>query len=495
MRSIVFLVFVFWCAHCLKAKRSPFDVQNPSSTLSAVGLSKPANTSTATNTSSPPNASTPTNTSTPTPTVTAGSIFLGSKTYNQLSLNLTSPSGMSGTIYYKIYASYPDDWTTIEQVETSGTLKLDYTSNISSYTITGLEPFQFYRVDIIAKDSANNKVLFPTFCVQMDPNISATVSCSTGPTGIVTTLAGTGGSGTNDGSFSVATFNQPQGITAIGNALYIVDTGNSRIRKLDLSTQTVSTLAGSTNGYTNATGVAAQFFNPRGATTDGTNLYVVDRDNYAIRLINPSTGAVTTFAGPLIPATSGLANGVGTAARFNAPDYIIFNGSDFYLSDEDNCLVRKITTGAVVTTHAGGGSSCPPGGNINSSLLSSSFSDNIVSLTFYKNYIFLTDPGNNNIRKIDTNAGGNVTTFINLTNPYASAIYGKYIYISENTGHSIYKYNLETGIGAIFVGSGSAGSSDGTGASASFNLPRAMAFVGNVLYVTDTINHKIRKIE
>jgi hypothetical protein len=46
---------------------------------------------------------------------------------------------MSGTIYYKIYASYPDDWTTIEQVETSGTLKLDYTSNISSYTITGLE--------------------------------------------------------------------------------------------------------------------------------------------------------------------------------------------------------------------------------------------------------------------------------------------------------------------------------------------------------------------
>jgi hypothetical protein len=174
---------------------------------------------------------------------------------------------------------------------------------------------------------------------------------------------------------------------------------------------------------------------------------------------------------------------------------MIFNGTDFYLSDEDNCIIRKITTGAVVTTHAGGGSSCPPGGNINSSLLSSSFSDNIVSLTFYKNYIFLTDPGNNNIRKIDTNAGGNVTNFINLTNPYASAIYGKYIYISENTGHSIYKYNLETGIGAIFVGSGSAGSSDGTGASASFNLPRAMAFVGNVLYVTDTINHKIRKIE
>jgi hypothetical protein len=129
----------------------------------------------------------------------------------------------------------------------------------------------------------------------------------------------------------------------------------------------------------------------------------------------------------------------------------------FILSDEDNCLsLGKLQPSAVVTTHAGGGSACPTGGNINSSLLSSSFSQNIVSITFYKNYIFLTDPGNNNIRKIDTNAGGNVTNFINFTNPYASAIYGKYIYISENAGHSIYKYNIETGVGAIFVGSGSA---------------------------------------
>ncbi len=478
MRSIVLLVFVFLCANCLKAKRSPFDMQNPSSTLTAIGLSKPSSAS---------------STTTTTP-VAAGSISLGSKTYTQLSLNLTSPSGMTGTIYYKIFASYPDDWTSLNQVETYGTLKLDYTSNISSYTITGLEPFQFYRVDIIAKDSANNKILFPTFCVQMDPNISGTVSCSTGPTGIVTTLTGTGSSGTNDSSFSVATFNQPQGITAIGNALYIADSTNNRIRKLDLITQSVTTIAGSTIGYTNATGASAQFSQPRGITTDGTNLYVVDRNNHAVRLVNPSTGVVTTFAGALT-AISGLTDGVGTTARFNAPGYMIFNGTDFYLSDEDNCVVRKITTSAVVTTHAGGGSSCPPGGNINSSLLSSSFSQDIVGLTFYQNYIFATDPTNNNVRKIDTNAGGNVSTFINFSSPYATAVYGKYIYISENIGHSIYKYNIETGVGGIFVGSGSAGSSDGTGTSASFNLPRAMAFFGNSLYVTDTLNHKIRKIE
>ncbi len=471
LQSIFILVFLIFC---LRAKKSPFDTTNPSTAVSAFALTRPV-----------------TNNATPTPpSIVAGTIGLGSKTYTQLVINLTPPTGMTGTVQYKIFASYPDDCTTISQIEAAATLKLDYNSNISSYTITGLEPYQFYRVDIIAKDNTDAKVLFPTFCVQMDPNIAGTVKCSTGPTGIVTTLTGTGSIGSGDGNFSTATFNQPQGITAIGNVLYVADTTNQRIRKLDISNNTVSTLAGSTMGYTNAIGALAQFNSPTGIATDGNNLYVVDRSNYAIRLVNPSTGAVSTFAGPTT-SIAGLTNATGTAARFNGPNYMIYNGIDFYLTDEDNCLVRKITTGAVVTTHAGG--TCP--GSANGSLLSSSFSQDIVSVTFYQNFIFLTDKTNNNIRKIDTNSGGNVITFISITNPYASAVYGKFIYITEATGNSIYKYNIETGVGGIFVGTGSSGSADGTGTNASFNAPRALIFAGNTLYVADTNNHKIRKIE
>ncbi|HNM90565.1 MAG TPA: hypothetical protein PKN83_18000 [Leptospiraceae bacterium] len=467
--SIYFLLFL----NCLKAKKSPFDMRNSSTTSIVASLS---------------NRPTVSNTTTSSPQ--SGNISLGARTYTQVTINLTPPSGMNGTINYRIYASYPDEWTTIDQVEANAVLKLDYTTNISAYTISGLEPYQFYRVDIIAKDSNGNKLLYTPFCIQMDPNISGTVTCSTGPKGIVTTLTGTGGLGSADGSFSTSTFNQPQGIVALGNSLYVVDTSNNRIRKLDMNNQTVSTIAGSTLGYTNAIGLSAQFNSPTGITTDGTNLFIVDRNNYSIRLLNLSNLTVTTFAGPAT-ATLGYTDGTSSAARFNAANYIIYNGSDFYLSDEDNCRIRKITTSALVTTHAG--STCP--GTNNGLLLSASFSQDIVGITFYQSYIFLTDKGNNNIRKIDTSISGNVSTFTNMTDPHATVVYGKYLYVSENTGHRIYKYDIDTGIGSVFVGSGSSGSSDGTGTNASFNLPRAMTFIGNVLYVADTNNHKIRKIE
>lgn len=472
---LFFLLAILLFVDCLKAKRSPFDFRNSNTASLVITAGSSTQTSTTQTTSTPQ----------------SGTIALGSRTYTQVSINLTPPSGMTGTISYRIYASYPDDWATIDQVEANAVLKLDYTTNISSYTISALEPYQFYRIDIVAKDSNGAKLLYTPFCIQMDPNLSGTVACSTGPKGIVTTLAGTGSVGTFDGTFATSTFNQPQGLVAIGNNLYVADTTNQRIRKLDLTNQTVSTIAGSVLGYTNATGTSAQFNGPMGITTDGTNLFIVDRNNHAIRLLNLSNFAVTTFAGPLTPSTSGNADGLGTTARFNAPNYMIYNGSDFYLTDEDNCKVRKITTAAVVTTHAG--SSCP--GTIDGPLLSAAFSQDIIAVTFYQNYIFLTDKTNNNIRKIDTAISGNVSTFTSITNPYASVVYGKYLYVGENTGHRIYKYDIETGIGGVFVGSGSTGSTDGTGTNASFNLPRAMAFVGNVLYVADTINHKIRKIE
>jgi hypothetical protein len=79
----------------------------------------------------------------------------------------------------------------------------------------------------------------------------------------------------------------------------------------------VTTLAGTgSSGSTNGTGTAASFNAPIGLTTDGTNLYVADTDNHGIRQIVISTGVVTTLAGT---GSSGSTNGTGTAASFNNP--------------------------------------------------------------------------------------------------------------------------------------------------------------------------------
>ena len=101
----------------------------------------------------------------------------------------------------------------------------------------------------------------------------------------VTTLAGSS-SGSTDATGTSARFNYPNGITTDGTNLYVTDNGNHKIRKIVISTGVVTTLAGSgVYGNTDATGTSAEFYYPRGITTDGTNLYVSDTYNHRIRKI------------------------------------------------------------------------------------------------------------------------------------------------------------------------------------------------------------------
>ena len=109
--------------------------------------------------------------------------------------------------------------------------------------------------------------------------------------------------------------------------------------ELSLSTA-VTTLAGTgSSGSANGTGTSASFYNPFGITTDGTNLYVGDTKNHLIRQIVISTGVVTTVAGT---GSSGSANGTGTAASFYYPIGITTDGTNLYVADISNHLIRKI---------------------------------------------------------------------------------------------------------------------------------------------------------
>ena len=100
----------------------------------------------------------------------------------------------------------------------------------------------------------------------------------------VTTLYGAIGA---DGTGSEAMFHHPNGITSDGTNLYVTDTDNHTVRKVETATGTVTTLAGlaGNSGSNDGTGSAARFYYPRGITTDGTNLYVADTFNNIIRKI------------------------------------------------------------------------------------------------------------------------------------------------------------------------------------------------------------------
>jgi len=156
----------------------------------------------------------------------------------------------------------------------------------------------------------------------------------------VTTLAGTGSTGSANGTGTSASFNSPYGITTDGTNLYVADTENHLIRKIVISTGAVTTLAGTgSSGSANGTGTSASFNNPIVITTDGTILYVADNDNHLIRKIVISTGEVTTLAGT---GSSGSANGTGTSASFYNPIGMTTDGTNLYVADTSNNLIRKI---------------------------------------------------------------------------------------------------------------------------------------------------------
>lgn len=110
----------------------------------------------------------------------------------------------------------------------------------------------------------------------------------------------------------------------------------------------VTTFAGSTMGFTNGTGTAAQFNQPYCITIDGSgNLYVGDRINHAIRKITPA-GVVSTLAGNGNP---GSVNGTGSATQFNEPLGVAADAAgNIYVADYINGLIRKVTPAGVVTT-------------------------------------------------------------------------------------------------------------------------------------------------
>src|SRR6185369_10850209 len=95
-----------------------------------------------------------------------------------------------------------------------------------------------------------------------------------------------------------ARFNQPWGIATDGTNLYVSDSGNNKIRKVVIRTGAVTTLAGSGSAdSTDGVGTKASFNLPGGLATDGTNLFVADFNDNLIRKIVISTGQVTTVAG------------------------------------------------------------------------------------------------------------------------------------------------------------------------------------------------------
>lgn len=259
-----------------------------------------------------------------------------------------------------------------------------------------------------------------------------------------------------DGIGTAASFpNGIQGATTDGTNIYVID-GN-QIRKIEISSGVVTTLAGNGSGYVDGAGAAAKFSGPFAITTDGTNLYVTDIGNYRIRKVVIATGVVSTFAG--IGLCQSAVDGAGTTACFISPEGITTDGTNLYVTDL--LRIRKVNIATAVVS------------------------------TLYKTPAL---------------SSGGVPVYDSLTNPGGITTDGVNLYVASAVYDNVYKVSISTGIATLLAGlptsttntSGytisSSGSTDGSGPAARFQTPWEITTDGTNLYVADQKNNMIRKI-
>ena len=230
--------------------------------------------------------------------------------------------------------------------------------------------------------------------------------------GIITTFAGNGygagsatGGYTGDGSAATAAemyWPAAVVISASGN-MYIADYGNNVIRMVNPA-GIISTFAGNgTAGYSDGVAAtAAELNGPEGLAIDGAgNVYIADRNNSAIRMVN-SLGIISTVAGNTISGYSGD-GGLATAAELNYPNGVATDASgNLYISDSGNNLIRKVNSLGIISTFAGStagsGYNSGDGGQATDAGLSNPYG---VILDASGN-MYIPDAFNNVIRKINT---------------------------------------------------------------------------------------------
>ena len=303
-------------------------------------------------------------------------------------------------------------------------------------------------------------------------------------TGVITTVAGGGTGDLGDGGPATdATFStHPMRVTGdrAGN-LFVADAHHARIRKIDVATGIIDTVAGcGVEGYSGDDGPAvhAQLASPHGSAVDRHgNIYIADLKNDRIRRVDASTGIITTVAGNGDHGYSGD-DGPATQAMLASPIAVTGNDDgDLYIADHRNSRVRRVeaATGAITTVAGTGEQGFHSDGGPAAQAAISLPRDVALDAD---GALYIADGANNRIRRvacngtITTKAGTGRTEFsgdggparnANLSMPYSIALdRDGNLYMVDTGNYRVRKIEALTDITTTIAGKGSYGfSGDG----------------------------------
>jgi thiol-disulfide isomerase/thioredoxin len=290
--------------------------------------------------------------------------------------------------------------------------------------------------------------------------------------------------------------------------LFIADSNHHRIVVADLDGRIVDVIGDGHAGLVNGTFDGARFYRPQGLALDGSRLYIADTENHAVRMADLEGRRVTTVAGTGRQAAWGGEGGVAMTTSLSSPwDLRVTPGLLFVAMAGTHQIWMIDLERKLALPYAGSGREARLDGNVDEAAFAQPSGLALVDSTLY-----VADSESNIIRaialppenRVRTLAGGDLFEFgdrdgrgdrVRLQHPLGIAAAGARLFIADTYNHKIKTLNPETGDVRTFAGTGSEGAADGRAAAASFYEPGGIAATADALYVADTNNHAVRRID
>lgn len=320
------------------------------------------------------------------------------------------------------------------------------------------------------------------------------------PAPALSLLAGAiGGTGNADDVGAKARFSGARDLVLDGaGSVFIADTDNCTVRRLEIATGQVSHLAGTPGvcGTLDGIGAAARFHGPRGLALDGAgNLLVADYAGHTIRSVVLATGQVSTLAGAA--GQTGSADGPGATARFDSPGGLAVEAGVLLIGDSGNHTIRALVlaTGAVSTLAGTAGMA----GKTDGLGAAARFSEPFGLATAGTGHVYVGDVGNDAIRRVaiatrEVSTVAAVPAIADVRRVGADGA-GNLFYTGDGD-YSVYQLALGSGQVTRLAGRPDArGSLDAMGVAARFGAPAGVSARLGTLFIADAANATVRQLD